>query len=47
MKDNYKYSYSDNYIDVEAGKEATILITANEPIDENAIVVTDFAKMTV
>jgi len=47
MKDNYKYSYSDNYIDVEAAKEATIFITSNEPIDENAIIVTDFAKMTV
>ena len=47
MKDNYKYTYSDNYIDVEAGKEQTVVITANEPIDETQITVTDFAKMTV
>jgi beta-galactosidase/beta-glucuronidase len=47
MKDNYKYTYSDNYIDVEAGKEKSVIITANEPIDEAQITVTDFAKMTV
>ena len=47
MKDNYKYTYSDNYIDVEAGKEKSVVITANEPIDETQITVTDFAKMTV
>ena len=47
MKDNYKYTYSDNYIDVEAGKEQSVIITANEPIDETQITVTDFAKMTV
>ena len=46
LKDNYKYTYSDNYVDVEAGKEKTIIITSNEPIDEKEIVVTDFAKMT-
>ena len=47
MKDNYQYTYSDNYIDVEAGKEKSVLITSKEPIDESQIVVTDFAKMTV
>ena len=47
LKDNYKYTYSDNYIDVEAGKEKSVVITANEPIDETQITVTDFAKMTV
>lgn len=46
IKDNYKYSYSDNYIDVEAGKEKSVVITAKEPIDESQITVTDFAKMT-
>ena len=46
MKDNYKYTYSDNYIDVEAGKEKSVVITAKEPIDETQITVTDFAKMT-
>ena len=47
LKDNYKYSYSDNYIDVEAGKQKTVTITSSEPIDETQITVTDFAKMTV
>ena len=47
LKDNYKYTYSDNYIDIEAGKEKSVVITANEPIDETQITVTDFAKMTV
>lgn len=47
IKDNYKYTYSDNYIDVEAGKEKSIVITSSEPIDETLITVTDFAKMTV
>lgn len=45
-KDNYKYTYSDNYIDVEAGKEKSIIITAKEPVSKDAFTVTDFAKMT-
>ena len=46
IKDNFKYDYSDNYIDVEAGEEKTVIISSKEKIDEKAIVVTDFAKMT-
>lgn len=46
LKDNYKYTFSDNYIDVEAGTEKSIFITAEKPIDENEIVVTDFSEMT-
>ncbi len=46
LKDNYKYLYSDNYIDVEAGEERVVTIVSTEPIDENEICVTDFAKMT-
>lgn len=46
MKDNYQYTYSDNYIDVEAGAEKTVEITSVTPIDRANIVVTDFAKMT-
>ena len=46
IKDNYKYLYSDNYVDIEAGKQKTITITSKEPIDEKLITVTDFAKMT-
>lgn len=46
LPDNYKYTYSDNYIDLEAGETRTLTITSKEEIDETAIVVTDFAKMT-
>ncbi|MBQ8447181.1 MAG: hypothetical protein IJX31_05340 [Clostridia bacterium] len=46
LPDNYKYTYSDNYIDVEAGEEKSIIICADEPIDVAHITVTDFAKMT-
>ena len=45
-KDNFQYTYSDNYIDVEAGKEKAIIITSKTPIDEGVFTVTDFAKMT-
>ena len=44
LPDNYKYTYSDNYIDVEAGTEKSVIITANEPIDVTKLTVTDFAK---
>lgn len=44
LPENYKYEYSDNYIDVEAGQETTITISANEPIDATKVTVTDFAK---
>ena len=44
--DNFKYLYSDNYFDVEAGREKTITVTSEDEIDENAFTVTDFAKET-
>ena len=44
LPENYKYEYSDNYIDVEAGQEKTITITANESIDVTKLIITDFAK---
>lgn len=44
LPDNYKYTYSDNYLDVEAGEEKTIVITADEAIDVAKLTVTDFAK---
>ncbi len=46
MKDNYKYTYSDNYLDVEAGASQTVEITSKEPINVADIIVTDYAKMT-
>ena len=45
-KDNFKYTYSDNYIDVEAGQEKSVVITSKTPISKDAFTVTDFAKMT-
>lgn len=44
MPDNYKYTYSDNYFDVEAGEEKTISVTSQGTIDASAITVTDLVK---
>lgn len=33
FKDNYKYLYSDNYLNIEAGDKASVEITSEEPID--------------
>lgn len=43
LPDNFKYDYSDNYFDVEAGSEKEITITSTEKIDVEKIVVTDIA----
>ena len=44
LTNNYQYTYSDNYIDLEAGTAQTIVITSNKAIDVSQICVTDFAK---
>ena len=46
LPDNYKYDYSDNYVDIEAGEEKTVCIggAGKELIPE--LVVTDFNKET-
>ena len=46
FKDNYKYVYSDNYLDVEKGESKSVVVTCDGEIDASQIVVTDFAKMT-
>ena len=46
FQDNYKYTFSDNYLDIEAGDSVTITVTADEAIDFDTMVVTDFAEMT-
>ncbi len=46
FKDNYKYRYDDNYIDVQAGEEKTINIGSDESFDVNDVMVDDFAKAT-
>ena len=43
--DNYLYSYSDNYFDLEAGDEKEIIVTTQQG-NFNNLVVTDFAEMT-
>ena len=46
FQDNYKYTFSDNYLDIEAGDSVTITVTADEAIDFDTMVITDFAEMT-
>jgi heme/copper-type cytochrome/quinol oxidase subunit 2 len=42
MPDNYKYLYSDNYLDLEAGETVTVDITSNEVIDINSLILEDY-----
>lgn len=44
--ENYRCIYSDNYLDLEAGEEATVTITSDAPIDEKKIILCDYARMT-
>ncbi len=44
--ENYKYSYSDNYIDLEAGESRMVEVTCREAFDEKDLTVTDFARET-
>ena len=44
LPENYKYEYSDNYFDLQAGEEKTVRIRGDA--DERNLVVTDFAKET-
>ncbi len=46
LKDNYKYRYDDNYVDVQAGESRTINVTGDEPFDVNDVIIDDFAKAT-
>lgn len=42
--DNYRYSYSDNYLDLEHGQQQVVEITCSDPIDLTQMVVTVFGK---
>ncbi len=44
MPDNYKRDYSDNYFDVEAGDEKTVVISSAEEIRAEDVVVTDLGS---
>ncbi len=46
FKDNYRYVYDDNYVDVQAGNSCVISVSCNEPFDASNVSVTDFAKLT-
>ncbi len=46
LPDNYKYTYSDNYFDIEAGEEKTVYIYGGSEADIAKITVSDFAKET-
>ncbi len=44
LPDNYKYTYSDNYLDLQAGEEATVYICGTQPGDSKHLCVTDFGR---
>lgn len=44
LPDNYNYLYSDNYFDLPAGEEKTVIISGATLADADRLVVTDFAK---
>ena len=46
MKDNYRFTYSDNYVDLQAGEQTTLYIYGATDDDVATIEVTDFAKET-
>lgn len=46
MKDNYRFTYSDNYVDLQAGEQITLYIYGATDKDIATIEVTDFAKET-
>ena len=46
FKDNYNYTYSDNYIDLEKGDEKSIIVSSlNGSIVKEGMLITDFAEM--
>ncbi len=46
LPDNCKYTYTDNYFDVEAGEEKTVYILGVDEAEVKNVTVTDFAKET-
>ena len=44
MPDNYKCTYTDNYIDLEAGEEKTVIITCKDEISSANVRVTDLVS---
>ncbi len=46
LPDNYKYTYSDNYIDLQAGEQTTVHISGTKLGDAKNLLVTDFGRET-
>ena len=44
MTDNYKFTYSDNYVDLQAGEQTTLYIYGANEEDIASLEVTDFAN---
>jgi hypothetical protein len=42
LPDNYKYTYSDNYFDMQAGEKKVVYVYGDAKVED--LVVTDFAK---
>ncbi len=47
LPDNCRYTYSDNYIDLQAGEEATVYVYGTQSGDGKRLQVTDFGSETV
>ena len=42
FKDNFKYIYSDNYLDIEAGDEKIVIIRSEDAIDASGLKAASF-----
>lgn len=45
-ENNCDFTYSDNYVDIEAGDEVEILVSSKQPFDKEELCITDFAMCT-
>lgn len=45
-KDNYRFTYSDNYVDIEAGDTVEILVSCKGAFDKSELTIVDFAEQT-
>jgi len=46
FKDNFRYLFSDNYLDMEAGDTVTVTVKSDKAIDEKGLSVAAFDEMT-
>lgn len=45
-KDNFKFTYSDNYVDIEAGDTVEIMVSGKEKFSKEDLKISDFALLT-